>query len=118
MSNFDTLMTEIRDLRRQVTDDFQFNALAMKGLAEDTTAKFKIITDTIQDLSANFSERMNQVEGRLRLQEQRFNRMLEAVEEVILDTRDNSATRADLEEAGARSIARGRIYRETITNAI
>lgn len=102
MSNFDALMTEIRDLRRQVNDDFQFNAMAMKGLAEDTTAKFKLITDTIQDLSANFSERMNQVEGRLRLQEQRFNRMLEAVEEVLLDTRASSATKADLEEVRAR----------------
>ena len=77
---FDEIISEIRAQRRQINDDFQFNALAFK----DMSGQFKSLAKTVNEITANISERMNQVEGRTRLQEMRFDRMLEAVEDALV----------------------------------
>ena len=73
---YNQLMTEIRGLKRQVNDDFQFNALAFKDLSISFTR-----------FASDVSERLTQIEGRTRLQEQRFDRMLEAVQEAIVEVK-------------------------------
>ena len=72
MADVDKLMAEIRELRRQVNDDFEFNSTAFKEMAGGMR---------------ELVERMTQVEGRTRLQEQRFNKMLESVEEFLNSSR-------------------------------
>lgn len=74
MADLDKLMSELRELRRQVNDDFEFNSKAFKEMAAG-----------MRDLV----ERMTQVEGRTRLQEQRFNKMLSVVEEFLAGSRDS-----------------------------
>lgn len=76
MADLDKLMNELRDLRRQVNDDFDFNSKAFKEMAGGMR---------------ELVERMTQVEGRTRLQEQRFNKMLEVVEEFLATSRDTLA---------------------------
>ena len=65
---YNQLMTEIRGLKRQVNDDFQFNALAFKDLSISFTR-----------FASDVSERLTQIDGRPLLQVQRFGCMLEAV---------------------------------------
>ena len=74
------VISEIRAQRRQINDDFQFNALAFK----DMSGQFKSLAKNVNQMTANISERMSQVEGRTRLQEKRFDRMLEAVEDALV----------------------------------
>ena len=73
MAELDKLMTELRELRRQVNDDFEFNSKAFKEMAHGMR---------------EMVERMTQVEGRTRLQEQRFNKILESIEEHLSSSQD------------------------------
>lgn len=96
--DIDTVLKELRDLRRQVDSDFQFNALAFKDLAikqdelgqrisrevEQINRLMRRMSRVITRHTANTAERMNQVEGRMRLQSQRFDRMMEVVEGTLL----------------------------------
>ena len=74
---------ELREIRIQMASDFDFTALALKDMGQRFRAG---MTDTARSLEAmgrEMEERFNQVEGRTRLQEQRFQRMLAAVEVAV-----------------------------------
>lgn len=86
MTDGEKIMAELRELRRQVNDDFEFNSRAFKEMAQ-----------SMRDLT----ERMTQVEGRTRLQEQRFNRMLDLVESTLV----NLEVRIDALEQGGNTSA-------------
>ena len=70
MSNVHKLQQEMRELSRQVSADFEFNAMALK----DLSLRF-------QQFAAECNERFTQIEGRTRLQEHRWSRFFEVVDQ-------------------------------------
>ncbi|MEW6277783.1 MAG: hypothetical protein AB1758_04095 [Candidatus Eremiobacterota bacterium] len=88
-SKTDRALREIADLRQSMKTDFEFNAMMMGNLAADMTA----LGDSLQKALANMSERMTQVEGRMRLQESRFDKMLEAVQSALEEGHGERVTR-------------------------
>ena len=107
--DYNKLSAEIKDLRRQVNSDFQFQAMAMRDLGQtmrdgftEVTVALNDLSSKIQHLSANASERFAQLEGRTRLQEQRFDKILESVDCVLTDLSGDRVTRAEFEEMRTR----------------
>lgn len=95
-------MDEIKAIRQQMSDDFQFTAMAMRGLAVDTQLQLRLLSSTIDSLSANFSERLTQVEGRMRLMDQRFGKMMDAVESGLDSNRRTLASKAEVDDLRLR----------------
>lgn len=67
---------DLRSLREQVLSDFRWTSLALGQVANDMA---RLGEQVAKDMG-NMAERMRQVEGRMRLMEQRFSRFLEAVD--------------------------------------
>lgn len=72
---------ELRNIRNQMKSDFEFMAAGLNFSGK----KIGELAETMAREMAEVTERLSQVEGRLRLQEQRFNRVLEAVELALDD---------------------------------
>lgn len=92
MSKFDEALAEIRNLKVQMRDDFQFTAIAMSDMGQRTRETFNLVGRQIESLSAEMSERFNQVEGRMRLLDHRFGSMLQAVETSLTESQSHSLT--------------------------
>lgn len=85
---------EIKELRQQMATDFEFQALAMKDMGlrvrtgfSDMAKRMEGISRQMESIGREMEERFNQVEGRMRLQEQRFSKVLVAVEDSLDDWR-------------------------------
>lgn len=83
---------ELRELRLQMATDFKFTALALKDVGQRFRAGMTEMAQATQALSRKMNamgrdtdERLSQVEGRMRLQEQRFTLVLGAVEDSLFD---------------------------------
>ncbi len=63
---------ELENLRRQVRGDFEFTCAALKSLGEYTTTGFEKLAADLLTMSAEMTERMRQIEGRMRLMDGRF----------------------------------------------
>ena len=87
MDKIDQALKEISDLRDQGKDDFQFVTLGMKDLASGLRG---------------MAEKMDQMEGRMGLQEQRFDRMLLAVQAAIEGARSARPTMEDFKSLSDR----------------
>ena len=88
------LRAEIRGLRTQTTSDFQFTAIAMNEMGQTFQKTTSELARTTADLAKTMSElakrvdglgreleeRCNQIAGRRRLQEQRFDQILPDVD--------------------------------------
>lgn len=68
--------TELRLMREQITSDFQMTWKMMGSTADSVETLRKAVDQGFADVA----ERLRQVEGRMRLTEQRFDAMLQAVE--------------------------------------
>lgn len=68
--------TELRLLRQQVASDFHWTVQALGDL--DTR-----VTTRLNQLSADFSDTTRQLQGRMRLLEERFSRFLGLVEDDV-----------------------------------
>ena len=108
--DYSKLSSEIKDLRRQVNSDFQFQAVALRDLGltmrdglTEVSGALKAVNSKLEHLTANVSERFTQLEGRTCLQEQRFDRILESVDNVFTDLQGERITRAESEEIRART---------------
>lgn len=64
----DTIRQEIREIRHQAKADFEFMTAALVDVSKN-----------MRDMA----ERITQVEGRMRLHDQRFDRMLDAVDRAL-----------------------------------
>lgn len=85
---------EIDDLKRQVRGDFAFTCAALKDLGnhveeqtnrlgsqmDEMAAQMARISSDMTRMGADWNERIRQVEGRMRLMDQRFDSMLTAVQ--------------------------------------
>lgn len=80
------VLGELRELRLQIHSDFDFNVLAFKDMA----LSHKVLAEQIARHNAETSERLTQVEGRMRLQEKRFDSMLGKVENALQLVSDNT----------------------------
>ena len=69
---------ELKEIRIQMSSDFDFTALALASAMNELARR-------MEAMGREMEERFQQVEGRTRLQEQRFNRMLDAVEGALDD---------------------------------
>ena len=81
MPNVHQLQQEMRELSRQVSADFEFNAMALKDLSlrfQQFTTQFTL---QFNQFAAECNERFNQIEGRMRLQEHRWSRFCEVVDQ-------------------------------------
>ena len=77
MPNVHKLQQEMRELSRQVSADFEFNAMALKNLS----LRFQQFTVQFNQFAADCNERFTQIEGRMRLQEHRWSRFFEVVDQ-------------------------------------
>jgi len=71
---------ELRQIRKQMASDFDFNCLAFKDMGQQFRTGIDQAAAALQSLAREMEERFNQVEGRMRLQEHRLTRMFEVVE--------------------------------------
>ena len=78
----DAIQQELREVRCHSKADFEFMAAGMGHTARQMQA----LADTVAREMGEMSERMTQVEGRMRLHDRRFDRMLEAVHTALGDT--------------------------------
>jgi hypothetical protein len=75
------LQQEMRELSRQVAADFEFNAMAMKDLSLRFQQFTQQFTQQFKQFAADCDERFTQIEGRMRLQEHRWSRFFEVVDQ-------------------------------------
>jgi len=68
MKDLEEIRTELKLLKNQMSSDFQYITLGMSEMASQLR---------------NGAERMAQLEGRMRLQDQRFGQMLDAVDQAL-----------------------------------
>lgn len=86
--------TDLKVMRDQITSDFQMTWKMMGETANGIDA----LRQTVDQGFADVAERLRQVEGRMRLTEERFTAMMEAVTEEHLQIRRNVAElRAEVE---------------------
>jgi hypothetical protein len=83
---------ELQNIRVQMASDFDFTALALKDMGlrfrtgmSETAKALQLISKRVDAIGREMEERFNQVEGRTRLQEQRFTRVLQVVESSLDD---------------------------------
>lgn len=74
---------ELREIRTQMASDFDFTALALKDMGQTFRAGMDEMSRRMDAMGREMEERFNQLQGRMRLQEQRFGRMLDAVESAM-----------------------------------
>jgi len=75
----DTIRQEIREMRFQAKADFEF----MTGALAHTAKQMTELGELVHRTTVEMSERMTQIEGRMRLHDQRFDRMLDAVDRAM-----------------------------------
>jgi len=80
MQELHELRLQIQRMNEQMSSDDSFTALALKSLGQTFRATTTEIAQRIDFLGREMEERFNQVEGRVRLQEQRLSLMLTAVD--------------------------------------
>lgn len=75
----DSLRQELREIRLQSRADFE---MMTAGLSQNAKS-MRELAQTVSNQMSEMAERMTQIEGRMRLHDQRFDRMLGAVEQAL-----------------------------------
>lgn len=95
-------MAEIRQLRVQMASDFQSTWKLMGETADRLEEHAKETAAQLERQGRESAERFRQVEGRMRLLEQRFGKMVEAVENAVQSARADVPTQGQLAALEAR----------------
>lgn len=97
----DNLQRQMDHLRSETREDFKFMMLAL-GVAKSEMDEANQRIDEIGQRFAEVGQQLGRVHGRMGRQEERFELMLDVVQQAVNEGRGQPVTRAELDEIRSR----------------
>ena len=97
----DNLQRQFDDLRTETREDFKFMMLAL-GVAKSEMDEAHRRIDELGQRFAEVGQQLGRVHGRMGRQEERFELMLDVVQQAVNEVKAQPATRAELDEIRGR----------------